>query len=587
MAQVQPSFNVNVNSGCTPLAVTFTNTSDSGGATLVSYDWDFGNSTSSTKANPPTVTYNNGGVYTATLTMTNVITPSDNAQFSVVITVNQTVNASLSINKTDLCVNEWLVAQFSLFPKDSVLWEFGDGEISRQMSSNSIGHQYKNDGNYTLKYTTYNKGCSDFSETPISVGGPKATFSLSEDSVCLGEQVTFTVSDEVGVNSFEIIVDEADQKSPTSPFSYSYVNPNNKFVKLKLTGPSKSCTLSDTVHVYPIDARIETRTAICALIPTGFVDVSDGLNLNYYWDMGDGSPIKQDRNLSYVYAAEGEYVITHWIENPRGCSDTIIDSIYAPVPPDLQLGKNWVVCQGQTAQLEASGGDSIFWDPAIYVDSVNSYTPVVSPPITTFFRARVKDSNTQCERTGIITVTVQPKIDWASLKLLQSDSLQTLIIGETANIEMDSTGQFTYLWSPEYRIKDSCLNCAKISVQPLETATYQVIVTDTNNCFSNVYQSTIEVEEKYQYGLAKAFTPNNDGTNDVMYVNGWGIKELIEFRVFNRHGNEVYFSNNLEEGWDGMINGKFAPVDSYGYIMKAELWDGRVIVKNGKFSLIR
>ena len=56
--------------------------------------------------------------------------------------------------------------------------------------------------------------------------------------------------------------------------------------------------------------------------------------------------------------------------------------------------------------------------------------------------------------------------------------------------------------------------------------------------------------------VPQAFTPNNDGHNDKLFVYTVNIKELKYFKVFNRWGQLVFQTNSTTVGWDGMFNGK-------------------------------
>jgi gliding motility-associated-like protein len=62
--------------------------------------------------------------------------------------------------------------------------------------------------------------------------------------------------------------------------------------------------------------------------------------------------------------------------------------------------------------------------------------------------------------------------------------------------------------------------------------------------------------------LPNAFTPDNDGKNDVYFAKGYNI-ENFEMNIFDRWGNLVFKSNDIMQGWDGTINGQPAPMGVY------------------------
>ncbi|WP_341838663.1 gliding motility-associated C-terminal domain-containing protein [Chitinophaga pollutisoli] len=86
--------------------------------------------------------------------------------------------------------------------------------------------------------------------------------------------------------------------------------------------------------------------------------------------------------------------------------------------------------------------------------------------------------------------------------------------------------------------------------------------------------------------VPNAFTPNNDGTNDILYVYGTTIRQM-EFRVYNQWGQLVFESKERARGWDGTMSGRKQPVGVYNYVLRATLQDGTVVNKRGTITIIR
>ena len=84
--------------------------------------------------------------------------------------------------------------------------------------------------------------------------------------------------------------------------------------------------------------------------------------------------------------------------------------------------------------------------------------------------------------------------------------------------------------------------------------------------------------------------PNNNGINDFLFVqtDGNKVASILRFEVFDRWGEKVYTSTDINEGWDGTFNGKPQNIDSYAYYVRAETYvDPQPITKKGSFTLIR
>ncbi len=578
-------FSVDISTGCTPLDVKFTNLSDSAGQTDIIYSWDFGDGVTSTKVNP-THTFNKSGVFTVKLILENPVAGfSDTAKTE--IDVSKLINAIFLTPQPpgSVCVNQLVEFNVSAAKKDSVFWDFGDGTTSKDMMSFPKTHTYSQKGTVTVKYIVYNGECSDTTTTEIKIEGPVAEFSVTPDSACKGDDINFKITNLEDVTSFEWDVDEGGYTTTDTNFTYQYTTNRDKTVKLKLTGTTATCELSKTVHIFPVTARIEYATAICAINPISFIDKSSGTGLSYFWDFGDDSTSTK-KSLLHAFESPGTYTITHSITNNIGCTDTIRDTIFAPAPPDIQLGQDWYICEGDSVQLEASGGDSISWSPSAGLNDPTSYTPKASPKFTTPYRVEVIDRATKCKSSGEITVEVQAVPDWPAPSPLDT----TVIIGDTVIISVDSSGDYKYYWSPDYQVL-SCDSCTKFIILPLKNTEYVLELKDDRECYSKEYSVNIGIREEYRIGVPKAFTPNDDGVNDIIYVKGWGIKSLVEFRIYNRWGKEVFFSDNLLSGWDGTVDGKPAPIDTYAYFIKAEMWinetETETVTKNGTFTIIK
>lgn len=89
-----------------------------------------------------------------------------------------------------------------------------------------------------------------------------------------------------------------------------------------------------------------------------------------------------------------------------------------------------------------------------------------------------------------------------------------------------------------------------------------------------------------QIFVPTAFTPNNDGENDVLYVRGEEITS-VEFFIYNQWGELVFQTNDINQGWDGFFRGKPASSCTYTYLVRAELITGQQQVQSGHVSIIR
>jgi gliding motility-associated-like protein len=85
--------------------------------------------------------------------------------------------------------------------------------------------------------------------------------------------------------------------------------------------------------------------------------------------------------------------------------------------------------------------------------------------------------------------------------------------------------------------------------------------------------------------VPNAFTPNNDGKNDLVKVFGNYIN-TIDFRIFNQWGQLIFQTTDPAQGWDGKHKGKLQPVGVYAYVLKVVRQDGTIVNKKGSINLI-
>ena len=88
--------------------------------------------------------------------------------------------------------------------------------------------------------------------------------------------------------------------------------------------------------------------------------------------------------------------------------------------------------------------------------------------------------------------------------------------------------------------------------------------------------------------MPNAFTPNGDGLNDILYVRGSGLIDIITFKVFSRSGEMVFSSGDKTAGWDGTFNGRELNTRVFVYYVEATCpVTGNVTRKQGNVMLIK
>ena len=118
-------------------------------------------------------------------------------------------------------------------------------------------------------------------------------------------------------------------------------------------------------------------------------------------------------------------------------------------------------------------------------------------------------------------------------------------------------------------------------------------VEDIYGC-TNAVTREIEIRDLFNLFIPTSFTPNNDGTNDAFFVQGSDIDpSKFEFQIFNRWGEVVFETNDINEPWIGEVKNQsgeyYAPNGTYMYRVEVHSESEEAVRKEvfGSVMLIR
>jgi gliding motility-associated-like protein len=182
-------------------------------------------------------------------------------------------------------------------------------------------------------------------------------------------------------------------------------------------------------------------------------------------------------------------------------------------------------------------------------------------------------------KTLTATVFLKPK---AELFMTKSNDINC-VLGETI---LSSSGGISYQWRPASTLATPLLSTTIAA--PQVTTMYHLEVLANNGCVTkDSIQVLVEkVDASNGYQLPNAFTPNNDGLNDCFGIRKWGMVTDLEFSIFNRFGERVFYTTNPLNCWDGKYKGKLQETGQFVYTVKGKGNCG-FIERKGTVLLIR
>jgi gliding motility-associated-like protein len=269
--------------------------------------------------------------------------------------------------------------------------------------------------------------------------------------------------------------------------------------------------------------------------------------------------------------------------------DTTVTAISNLVPPAIQNLNSTV--NGSAIALT--------WDVPVFVPAASTYNILRSDGATftsntnSFTDNSVNvNSQSYCYTVQYTPCTIPSPVSISTCPVLLSGN-------ETGGINLTWTSYNCSSGVPDYTLErlDPNTNTV-ISSQTLVTSPYQDTQADPNapvlkyrintscGASSTSVSNILEINHELKLFLPTAFTPDNDGFNDIFIAKGNYIKDF-KMTIFNRWGEIVFFSDRFDVGWDGNYKGEIASMDAYAYRVEATDSFGNKLTRKGTVTLLR
>ena len=381
--------------------------------------------------------------------------------------------------------------------------------------------------------------------------------------------------DYVGCNGNEV---SAIPRAGTAPYIYTWFPGNETSQSLSgLSKGSYTLTVADSLgtHVsktFTITPHLPKNIIInqskkCEKGDATINIIGNTSPYSYLWQPGG------ETNQSVSNLSAGTYTVI--IKDKIDCVDTLMVIVHSL--PTILSAPDITLCEGDSAILTASGAANFMWKPGAALNSSTGASVRVSA-ITLRGVQRYTLTGTDsngCKDSTYVKVTVTPP------PIVEISPDLSINIGASA-ILTSSAGN-SFLWSPSTGIV--CTSCQNTAVTPKITGKYYLTVTDKNGC-ETIDSVSIYVSAPCGVTFVPgAFSPNNDEKNDTLLVRNPCLTDFT-FSVFNRWGEEVFKSTNINKGWDGTYNGKELNPDIFVWYLSG-LDNLKPVSIKGTVSLIK
>lgn len=547
------------------------------------YLWDFGDLTFSTSTAPSHI-YGDSGWYSVTITVTDTVHGCDST-----ITVDSMVHIQpipVAGFYPDLSDTSCYPATIHFYDTTNnpyitgYEWSFDNTTATSQLQ-NPV-YQYEAPGVYDVYLiVTSSVGCTDTALMPdlVHIRGPEAEISIFPDSICKGDSVFFLTVSSSG--AYDPIWDFGDGYVDSLwNTSHVYEKTGIVYSTVFFYDSLHTCqqTRTDSTYIFElIAAALLSDTSGCTPFTTTLTNISEGYS-SYVWVLPSGGT-STDSIITVSLNQAGSYSLALYVNHIAGCLDSVIFDVLVFPLPQVLLSPDTIICKGDSIMLTASGGVIYHWAPDEGLSFDEGDTVMASPSHQTLYYVIVTDTNGCVNSGGPVNVNVQFPPD------LYVCADTTIHIGDMANICAWSAEGVLPVWDP--LIDLDCPFCYQTISSTMTTTEYTITVRDTLGCFTVSGSMIVTVDGKCAIDVPDAFTPNGDGKNDILYAKGYGIKELEYFRIYNRWGELVFETTNMQVGWDGTYKGKPQNMDTYAFVLRALMLNGQTENMKGNITLIR
>lgn len=492
----QAAFDISDVSTCFNTPVTFTDKSTTNGTTIKRWDYYFGNGQSVSRTNNDPVTHNYAqpGTY-----YVHMVTTDDKGCTSSTPTYTQVVSitgplASFTPSGTNVPLNTTITfyntTQSHGAYNTVYQWDFGDGTNANEYSPS---HTYPVAGTYTIKLTASDHvtGCRSEVSTQIVVRNFNTAFNFSKSYItaqsCPPVLVRFN-NTSVGFTRVTWDFGDGITVDNVNYPTHIYEKPGKYIITLYIYGPNglKGTYLDSVVIQQPKASMAANDKEGCIGHMVTLNAIADSTK-SYTWDFGDGTVVtNSDSFYTHRYRTPGLYAPAVLLRDENGCtgSASLNDKIIVRPDPVVNITPAQpVVCLGSSTVLQASGGVTYAWSPAMGLNNSTVASPVASPVTATTYTVRVLD-DIGCEGTGSVSVAVVEPVTVA----VPAD--MSVCLGNSVTIP--ATGAVIYNWiNNTTGLNDTRI--ANPSAMPAITTTYTVVGSDAHQCFTDTAEVTLRV----------------------------------------------------------------------------------------------
>jgi len=452
------------------------------------------------------------------------------------------------------------------------IWRDAANQILQQTNNDINGDTLQSlpPGTYSI-YMQNQFGC----DTTLQITVPNANYNTDFQppaAICLNAPAMFQNTSTNTFNSWEWNFGDGNVSQVANP-SHTYTQAG--VFKVSLTGHTPNgCTDSISKNIQVEEVIVATQMDDDTICEGQLTTLYASGAANYAWSPTTSLSCPTcAQTFAYpdtttTYTVKG--TSTSGCEGENKITVNILTTGLDASPNDTGI------CPHDSLQLHVTGFDStIRWYPSEGL-SDTSANPWVRPSGNLYYTV-VADYKNGCHDTETV------HIRYVSDAVIDLIDKTTIYPGES--YQMNPHGNCLYFhWFPPLGL--TATNIADPIAQPPVNTRY--FVTGTTEWGCEVLDSIdVYVAEESLLDVPNAFTPGSTDPNNILKLIRRGDARLKSFTIFNRWGNQLFETKDINEGWDGRYKGTPQPMGVYIYIIEAEYNTGKSFYKQGNITLVR
>lgn len=420
---------------------------------------------------------------------------------------------------------------------------------------------------------------------------PVAQFTTDHTEGCAALHVTFN-NTSTETETYLWNYGDGNVDSTTFSPTITYANPGQYVVYLYVT--DKICQLTDTamITITVFDSLLVDIPDTIQLCEPTLITITGntfGAGDQFLWSSTSQFADQLNDELTDSTLTITPQGSTYYFFRASNADCSVYDSVFVEfTSSSLAFSGDTALCLGEQTTITVTNQNpqidfDYTWSPASVINGPVDGASVNVKPTTSQYIYITASASNGCLIKDSIMVNVS---NLGGVNVTASASQSIVTAGSTVVLTGQPASGYTYSWTPTNGVGNPANSQTNAEISQTTVFTFTV----SDNFCAKSDTAVVKVLEfvcadPFVF-IPNAFSPNNDGDNDVLFVRGVVI-EKMRFRVFDRWGEMVFESSSPVNGWDGTFKGRACDPDVYDYYLEATCVGGLESLIKGNVTLLK